>query len=75
MDLADYLIFTDEHLLRSQGVLDKKGLNDHLPIRLPMNSMVDAISISYWGKNRAISAPATIIGIPTPTDIAFEAIC
>ena len=52
-----------------------KKTTPSVPIRLPMNSMVDAISISYWGKNRAISAPATIIGIPTPTDIAFEAIC
>ena len=45
---------------RQGPVLHKKGLimkkTTPSVIRLPMNSMVDAISISYWGKNRAMIA-------------------
>lgn len=45
-----------------------------IPIRLPINSTVFAISDTVGAHNNAINAPTTIIGIPTPTQIALEAI-
>lgn len=45
-----------------------------IPIKLPTNSTVFPISDTAGANNSAINAPTTIIGIPTPTQIALEAI-
>jgi len=50
-----------------------KKTTPKIPIRLPTNSMVSSNSASAGAHNSAIKAPTTIIGMPTPTLIALEA--
>jgi len=50
-----------------------KNTTPKIPIRLPTNSIVDANSGSSGGQKIAIRAPTAIIGMPTPTVIAFDA--
>ena len=52
-----------------------KNTTPKIPIRLPMNSTVAQIESSTVGAhNNAIRPPTTIIGIPTPKLIVFDAI-
>jgi len=44
-----------------------------IPMRLPMNSIVSFRVDCVGAKTTASNAPITIIGIPTPTEICFEA--
>ena len=50
-----------------------KNITPKIPIRLPINSTVPPNSTSAGAHKRAINAPTTIIGIPTPMEICFEA--
>lgn len=50
-----------------------KNTTPKIPMRLPTNSTVFCISPSRGAQIQAISTPTTIIGIPTPTVIALEA--
>lgn len=50
-----------------------KNTTPRIPIRLPTNSIVLWNSDSRGAQINAIKAPTTIIGIPTPTVIALEA--
>jgi len=50
-----------------------KNTTPKIPIKLPTNSTVFCISPSKGAQSHAMSAPTTIIGIPTPTVIALEA--
>ena len=45
-----------------------------IPIRLPTNSTVSFRSACNGAKMKASMTPTIIIGIPTPTEICFEAI-
>ena len=45
-----------------------------MPIKLPMNSTVSVTSPTTGAQKTAIKKPVTIIGIPTPKLIAFDAI-
>lgn len=45
-----------------------------IPIRLPTNSTVSFRSACNGAKMKASITPTIIIGIPTPTEICFEAI-
>ncbi len=51
-----------------------KNTAPRIPIRLPTNSTVLPNSASAGAHNNAINPPTIIIGIPTPTQIALEAI-
>ena len=44
-----------------------------MPIKLPMNSTVSLTSPTTGAQKIAIKKPVTIIGIPTPTVICFDA--
>jgi len=44
-----------------------------MPIRLPMNSIVSFRVDCEGARTTASNAPITIIGIPTPSEICFEA--
>lgn len=44
-----------------------------IPIRLPTNSTVSFRSACNGAKMKASMTPTIIIGIPTPTEICFEA--
>ena len=44
-----------------------------IPIKLPMNSTVSLTSPTTGAQRIAIKKPVTIIGIPTPTVICFDA--
>ena len=44
-----------------------------MPIKLPMNSTVSVTSPTTGAQKTAIKKPVTIIGIPTPTVICFDA--
>ena len=44
-----------------------------IPIKLPMNSTVSLTSPTSGAQKIAIKKPVTIIGIPTPTVICFDA--
>ena len=44
-----------------------------IPIKLPMNSTVSLTSPTSGAQKIAIKMPATIIGIPIPTVICFDA--
>ncbi len=60
------------------SVLEKnpamKIITPRIPIRLPTNSTVSFRSACNDAKMKASIMPTTIIGIPTPTEICFEAI-
>ena len=45
-----------------------------MPIKLPMNSTVSLTSPTSGAQKIAIKKPVTIIGIPIPTVICFDAI-
>ena len=45
-----------------------------IPIKLPMNSTVSLTSPTRGAQKTAIKKPVTIIGIPIPTVICFDAI-
>ncbi len=45
-----------------------------IPIKLPMNSTVSLTSPTNGAQKIAIKKPVTIIGIPIPTVICFDAI-
>ena len=45
-----------------------------MPIKLPMNSTVSLTSPTTGAHKIAIKKPVTIIGIPIPTVICFDAI-
>ena len=45
-----------------------------MPIKLPMNSTVSLTSPTSRAQKIAIKKPVTIIGIPIPTVICFDAI-
>jgi len=45
-----------------------------MPIKLPMNSTVSLTSPTSGAQKTAIKKPVTIIGIPIPTVICFDAI-
>jgi len=45
-----------------------------IPIKLPMNSTVSLTSPTRGAQKTAIKKPVTIIGIPIPTVISFDAI-
>lgn len=49
-----------------------KNTAPRIPITLPTNSIVDSIPSAAGAANIATSAPTTIMGIPTPTVMAFE---
>lgn len=51
-----------------------KIITPRIPIRLPTNSTVSLRSPCNGAKKKASNMPVTIIGIPTPADICFEAI-
>ena len=44
-----------------------------MPIKLPINSTVSLTSPTTGAQKIAIKKPVTIIGIPTPTVICFDA--
>lgn len=50
-----------------------KNTTPKMPIRLPTNSKMPADAGSSIGQKMAMSAPTTIIGMPTPTVIALDA--
>lgn len=45
-----------------------------IPIRLPINTIVSVRSGCVGARNTASIAPTTIIGMPMPIEICFEAI-
>ena len=51
---------------------DIKNTTPRMPIKLPTNSTVEPNSVSAGAHSKAISAPTTIIGIPTPKLICLE---
>ena len=51
-----------------------KNTTPRIPIKAPMNSTVEPNSASAGAHNNAIRPPTTIIGIPTPKLIVFDAI-
>ena len=51
---------------------DIRKTTPSMPIRLPTNSTVEPSSASAGAHNKAINAPTTIIGTPTPKLIALE---